>query len=253
MILEGSKLGLGTRLSGVSARMAAGQLTAIVGPNGAGKSTLLSILAGLVRPDAGTVLLDGELLAGLPARRRGRTIGYLPQTPQIAWDVTVETLVGLGRLPWDGAPLHRPHASADADALAVEGALAAMGLARLRKRPVSRLSGGERARVLAARVLAGEPGWILADEPLANLDLAHAASLIQLLKAQARQGRGVVMVLHDLPAAMNHADRVLVLDQGQLVADGPPAQALIADRIAQVWGVSCRWLGDPGARALAIA
>jgi len=132
----------------------------------------------------------------------------------------------------------------------VEAALCALALEPLRHRPVSQLSGGERARVLLARVLAGEPRWILADEPLAALDLAHQLSLIAHFKACARSGQGVVVVLHDLAVAMNHADRVLVLKDGRLIADGLPETALAADVIAQGWGVAARWLGDAGERAL---
>ena len=241
------------RLHGASLTLHAGEVTAIVGPNGAGKSTLLAGLAGLLAPDGGTVRLDGAPLAALPARARARRIGYLPQGPEVAWDVTVETLVRLGRLPWQGAALHRAHASAAQDDAAVEAALAAMDLAALRERPMSRLSGGERARALAARVLAGEPGWILADEPLANLDLAHAAALVRLLRAQAAAGRGVVLVLHDLATAMNHADRVVVLDRGRLAALGPPREVLGEDLIARIWGVPVHWLGGEGGLALNIS
>lgn len=252
MTLEAVGLFMGQRLVNASVALRPGELTAICGPNGAGKSTLLGCLAGLHRCDAGVVLLEGEPLALLPPRVRARALGYLPQSAEVAWDVTVEILVGLGRLPWQGAPLHRSHASAAEDAAAVEDAIAAMDLADLRHRPVSRLSGGERARALVARVLAGCPRWLLADEPLANLDLAHAATLIARLKDQAAAGAGVVLVLHDLATAMNHADRVLVLDRGAVVADGPPAKALSEKLIAGVWGVTARWLGDPASRALAL-
>jgi iron complex transport system ATP-binding protein len=101
-------------------------------------------------------------------------------------------------------------------------------------------------------VLATQPAWLLADEPLANLDLAHAATLMRRFGEQAREGRGVVLVLHDLATAMNHADRVLVLDGGRLVADGSPEEALSDAVIAKVWGVRARWLGELGARALSI-
>lgn len=252
-MLEARSLSVSNRLIGLTAGLRPGQVTAICGPNGAGKSTLLSCLAGLLAPDAGAVLLGDELIAALPSRVRARALGYLPQAPEVAWDVTVEVLVGLGRLPWQGAPLHRSHASPAEDAAAVDAAIAAMDLGDLRHRPVSRLSGGERSRVLVARVLAGAPSWILADEPLANLDLAHAATLVARLKEQAAAGVGVVLVLHDLATAMNHADRVLVLNRGELVADGPPCEALTEATIVRVWGVSARWLGEAPARALSLS
>ena len=230
----------------LSAALTPGTITAIVGPNGAGKSSLLLGLAGLLEPAEGRVMLDGQALATLAPRNRAQAIGYLPQAPDIAWDVAVENLVALGRLPWR-----------DRGTAAVEAALAALCLDPLRQRPVSQLSGGERARVLLARVLAGEPRWILADEPLAALDLAHQLSLIAHLKTCARAGQGVVVVLHDLALAMNHADRVLVLDAktqgGRLIADGAPDASLAPEVIAQGWGVAAQWLGDPGERALVAA
>jgi iron complex transport system ATP-binding protein len=241
-VIGARELRLPGRLDGVSLELRGGEVTAICGPNGAGKSSLLSCLAGL---EPGEVMLGNVPLGSTPPRQRARAIGYLPQSAELAWDLSVETLVGLGRLPWD--------AGAAADAAAVESALAAMELDALRRRPVKQLSGGERARALLARVLAGEPRWLLADEPLANLDLAHQLALLAHFRALARQGLGVVLVLHDLAHAMNHADRVVVLDQGRIAADGPPAVALAAEVIARVWGVGARWLGSKGAMALATA
>ena len=243
-MLEAAHLTLGVRLRDVSVTLRPGEVTAICGPNGAGKSTLLSCLAGLLPADGGTVVLDRAPLRGLPAQERARRLGYLPQAPDVAWDMTVATLAGLGRLPW--------RTGRDQDGAAVAQALERLDLAALRDRPVSRLSGGERARAHLARVLAGQPRWLLADEPLANLDLAHAAHLLALLRDLARDGVGVLLVLHDLACAMNCADRVLVLQDGRLVADGPPAEALAEPVVARVWGVDARWLGEPGARALAI-
>lgn len=223
----------------LTAALAPGKITAIVGPNGAGKSSLLLALTGLLEPSGGAVTLDGNPLSALTPRGRAQAIGYLPQSPDIAWDVSVESLVALGRLPWR-----------DGGAAEVEAALTALDLEDLRHRPVSRLSGGERARVLLARVLAGTPRWILADEPLAALDLAHQLALIAHLRACAEAGQGVVIVLHDLALAMNHADHVLVLHEGRLLAEGPPAHALAPERIAQGWGVSATWLGEPRRWAL---
>lgn len=240
-MLAAHDLTLGGRLSDVTASFALGTITAICGPNGAGKSTLLKLLAGLERPDTGFVTLDGARLDALDARRRAQAIGYLPQAGEVAWDVAVRDLVGLGRLP------HR-----DWGAAAITAALEALDLTALADRPVSRLSGGERARALLARVLAGEPRWILADEPLAALDLGHQLALLSHLRRAAENGGGVVLVLHDLALAMNHADRVIVIDQGAVVVDGRCEDALDHRVIERVWGVPAHWLGEPGARALAL-
>jgi len=226
-------------LHGVSAALQPGQITAICGPNGAGKSSLLLALAGLITPDQGAVTLDVNSLAELHPRARAQRIGYLPQEGEVAWDLSVRNVVALGRLP------HR-----DEDASQIDGALEATHLTGLQDRPVSTLSGGERARALLARVFAGCPEWVLADEPLAALDFYHQLEVLAALRAAAKLGQGVVLVLHDLALAMNHADRVLVLDKGRLHADGAPEQALSIGNIMQVWGVAARWLEESGARAL---
>ena len=236
-------LGRQPALHGVSAALERGSVTAICGPNGAGKSTLLSVFAGLIGPDRGDATLDGQSLHEIAPQMRARTIGYLPQSGDIAWDVAVGSLVALGRLPHGDA--------AGAGKAAIARAMAALDLDGMARRPISRLSGGERARALLARVLAGEPDWILADEPLAALDLAHQLTLLARLRETARKGAGVVLVLHDLALARNCADRVLVLEKGKVAADGPPQEALSEGVIARVWGVEARWLGEPGGWALA--
>ncbi|WAT17992.1 ABC transporter ATP-binding protein [Aurantiacibacter sp. MUD11] len=242
MTLEAKALTVAARLEDVSATLKPGEITAICGPNGAGKTTLLSAFAGLLAPDAGEVLLDGQPLSVIHPRERARAIGYLPQAGEVAWDVSVASLVALGRLP-----------HGDTGRFAVASALAATDMSDFAHRPMSTLSGGEKARALLARVLAGEPRWILADEPLAALDLAHQLALLKVLRAEAQRGTGVVLVLHDLALAMNHADRVIVLDQGRTKADSAPEEALSLDIIRDVWGVEARWLGEPGASALVSA
>ena len=243
-MLVAQNLSITGRLTDVSAAIHPGEVTAICGPNGAGKSTLLASLAGLLRPDNGQVALNGTPLSIFSARERAKLIGFLPQSPEVAWDVTVETLVALGRLPWRASPQE--------DAAAVYAAIETMDLAGMHRRIVTTLSGGERARALVARVLAGDTRWLLADEPLANLDLGHQLALLGSLRKLARdQGLGVVLVLHDLAQAMNFTDRVLALAQGQVLADGPPEAALATEIIAAGWGVKARWLGEAGAKALA--
>ncbi len=237
--LSATSLTIGQRVCGVDAQIEPGQITAICGPNGAGKSTLLSALAGLLSPDTGEVRLDGTNIAAMHPRTRAQRIGYLPQDGEVAWDVAVCSLVALGRMP-----------HGDTAAAPVERAMAALDLEPLADRPISKLSGGEKARALLARVLAGEPQWLLADEPLAALDIGHQLTLLRHLRKVAEDGSGVVLVLHDLALAMNHADRVLVLDRGELILSGEPKQALSAEVIRQVWGIEARWIGEAGAWAL---
>ena len=236
-MLRAQGVALSKRVCDVSCNFAPGTITAICGPNGAGKSSLLELLAGLASPDAGEILLGDRPLASRSDRHK--RLGYLPQTVVIAWDVTVRALVELGRIP------HRDTADAPVDA-----ALEALDLGQLAHRRAQTLSGGEAARVMLARVLAGEPDWIVADEPLSALDLSHQIALMRHLRRFADRGGGVVVVLHDLAMAMNWADRVLVLQEGALVADGPPTRALDTQQIERVWGVRAQWLGEEGARAL---
>jgi iron complex transport system ATP-binding protein len=209
-----------------------GRVTALLGPNGAGKSTLLACLAALRVPDSGTATLDGADVQTLDRRDRARRIGLLPQSGDVHWNVDVATLVGLGRLPHRGR-----WTSTAADRLAVERALAATDMTALATREVERLSGGERGRALLARVLAGEPDWLLADEPLASLDPAHQLDVLARLRSVAGEGRGVVLVLHDLHLAARVADDAVLLRGGKVIAAGAADAVLTAPLIAQAYGV----------------
>jgi iron complex transport system ATP-binding protein len=223
-------------LGGISGVLEPGKVTVILGPNGAGKSTLLTMLAGLRRPDSGRSLLDDQGVFDLKPRVRAQRIAFLPQTPEIAWAVEARILVGLGRTPFIGAR----GLSAD-DAAHIEAALKSADALDLADRDVSTLSGGERARVLIARALAGQPEWLLADEPLTGLDPGHQLDALALFQTLARtQGCGVVLTLHDLNLAARFADRVLVLSQGKVLADGLPDEALTPDVIATAYGVRAR-------------
>jgi iron complex transport system ATP-binding protein len=233
--VEGLTLSLGSRriLDAVGAVFLPGQVTAVLGPNGAGKSTLLACLAGLRQPDTGHVLLGGTPRTRLSRPDLARRIGLLPQTADVHWDVDVATLVALGRYPHRGR-----WGETAADRAAVDKAMAVTDVAQFAARPVSALSGGERARVLLARVLAGEPEWLLADEPLANLDPAHQHDALACLRAAAAAGAGVVVVLHDLNHAMRVADQVLLLANGRVAGQGPPDATLTPGRIRETYGVA---------------
>jgi iron complex transport system ATP-binding protein len=219
-----------TIVEGVTAALGPGELVGLLGPNGAGKTTLMRAALGLQPAAAGGVALGGTPLARLPARERALRAAYVPQDRSVAWPVSVETVVGLGRLPHRAGPA--------ADRAAIEAALVAMELEDLRDRPATELSGGERARALIARALAQDAPLLLADEPTAGLDPGHAIMLMRRFRALAAEGRGLFVSLHDLGLAARWCDRLLLLDRGRLVADGPPAAVLTAERLAAVYGIT---------------
>jgi len=233
-------------LDAIDARFAPGEVTAVLGPNGAGKSTLLACLAGLRSPDSGVVLLGGQPRTDLAPRDVARRIGLLPQIADVHWDVDVATLVALGRYPHRGR-----WGESEADGAAVARAMAATDVTQFAARPVSALSGGERARVLLARVLAGEPEWLLADEPLANLDPAHQHDALDCLRAVANAGAGVVVVLHDLNHALRVADSVLLLVDGRVAAQGSPETVLTQARLREAYGIETELVtGSDGRSAI---
>lgn len=237
-----------TVLHGVDALFRPGRVTAILGPNGSGKSTLLRTMAGLRDPDGGQVRLGGRLVGRLSPRERAQRIGYLPQDAAVHWNLGVRELVALGRLP-HRAPFVAPD---EADSTAIDTALAATAIASLQTRTVDQLSGGERARVLLARVLAGEPHWLLADEPLASLDPVHQLAVLDQLRALAATGTGVVIVLHDLIQAARAADEVLLLKEGRVIAFGPPQTALAHGPLREAFGVEVMVIGDAEGRLLPV-
>ena len=237
------RLGGKAVVDGVSGDFQAGTVTAILGPNGAGKSTLLACLAGLRRPEGGQVRLGEENLLAMAPRARARRIGFLPQTPEVAWAVEARILVGLGRTPFIGSS-----GLSIEDAAAIDRAMQAAGVVELADRDVTTLSGGERGRVLIARALAGDPEWLLADEPLTGLDPGHQLDAGDLFRSLAHdQGKGVIVTLHDLSLAARVADRVIVMAAGRVLADGPPAEALSPQVMASAYGVKARVVqGDGG-------
>ena len=217
----------------LSFEAAGGGLIGLVGPNGAGKSTLLKMLAGLLEPDQGEVLLDG---VNLDLKKRGdlaRKIAYLPQARKAHWAVSVQTVVELGRLPYQA----RFQSSSSADQEAVERAMSLMDLEGFAGRSVATLSGGEQARVFVARALAQDARIILADEPVAGLDPGHQLSLFKVFRDLSAQGYLVIVALHDLSLAARFCTSVLVMKSGRLQGFGPPESVLNEDMLADVYGI----------------
>ncbi|ALG90639.1 MULTISPECIES: ABC transporter ATP-binding protein [Actibacterium] len=219
----------------VSLRVGAGECVGLIGPNGAGKTTLMRAALGLL-PATGT-----SSVAALPAAARARQAAWLPQMRDIAWPVSVETLVALGRTP-HLAPGGRLR---EADRAAVDAALARLDLAAFRSRIATQLSGGEQARVLIARALAQDAPLLLADEPIAGLDPAHQIMTMTVFAALAAEGRAVIASLHDLGLAARHCTRLVLMGAGRLVADGAPADVLTPENLAQVFGVRAYYAQTP--------
>ncbi|MGK8523791.1 heme ABC transporter ATP-binding protein [Nocardia asteroides] len=216
-------------LDAVDFQAVAGQIVALVGPNGAGKSTLLAALAGELTLGAGTVELDGRPLSQWTTLDMARRRAVLPQTHTVGFPFTAREVVAMGRAPWVRT------ARRELDDEQIAAAMAATDVEHLAARAFPTLSGGERARVALARVLAQDTATLLLDEPTAALDLGHQEAVLRLAAARAAAGAAVVVVLHDLGIAAAYADRVAVLDSGRIAADGPPRDVLTTALLTRVY------------------
>ncbi len=219
-----------------------GKITVIVGPNACGKSTLLRALARLLRPAAGSVILDGEQIHRLPTKEVAKRLGLLPQTPIAPEGILVVDLVSRGRTP------HQKlfQQWSEADERAVRSALEATSSMDLAERPVDELSGGQRQRVWIAMTLAQETDLLLLDEPTTFLDIAHQIDVLDLVeRLNHHEGRTVVLVLHDLNLACRYADYIVAMHDGAIVAAGEPASVITADNVRDVFGLDCIVIDDP--------
>ena len=228
-------------LDRVSLTTRAGEVVGVIGPNGAGKTTLLRAALGLQPLAGGSARLGGEDVSRLSPAALADRAGYLPQERRLAWNVTALRAASLGAMDAPQA-LAEPRAAA---------ALAKVGLSHLADRGVFDMSGGERARVLLARLLAGRAPLLLADELTAGLDPGAQLMALELMRDEARGGAAVVLTLHDLGLAARGCDRLVVLNQGRVVADGPPPQALSAAVLADVFGLEGQLIETPAGPILA--
>ena len=224
-LIQVENLSVAGRLQPISFTLKRGEMLGVIGPNGAGKSTLLQCLAG-IQPYNGRIEYEGRNLAELKQRQRARLLGFLPQAQQSAWALRVEDVVALGRLPW-----------ADEDRQKIEAAMRMTDVMQWRERPVAQLSGGEQARVWLARVLAGEPNVLLADEPIASLDLKHQRTIMELLRGHSHWQQATILSLHDLSLAARYCDKLCLLAEGQLLAFGTAEEVLTPEHLSLAFGV----------------
>ena len=233
--LAGVAAQLGPRavLDGVDLSVAPGEVVGVLGRNGAGKTTLLRVACGALAPDTGRVLLDGRALVSLERRERARSIALVPQDTQVPFPFSVAELVLMGRTPhlaWLGF-----ESAHDLDV--ARAALDRMGIAALADRSVLTLSGGERQLVMVARALAQEPRLLLLDEPTAFLDLRHRLEVLTVVRELAAAGTSALVVSHDLGVAARFCDRLVLLGDGRILANGPPRAVLTPDLLRAAFGI----------------
>jgi ABC-type cobalamin/Fe3+-siderophores transport system ATPase subunit len=219
-----------------------GEVVTLVGPNGSGKSTVLRTLGRVLKPRAGSVLLDGKAISSLSTREVAQQMALLPQGPSLVNDLTVQELVWMGRSPHQGVL----GLAKRRDREAVDWAVEETGVRDLLTRGMSTLSGGERQRAWIAMALAQQPDVLLLDEPTTFLDLNHELEVLDLVRYLNREhGITVVMVLHDLNQAARYATRVVVLNEGRVYAAGAPADVLTPETLREVFGVEGRVMKGP--------
>ena len=232
-----------TLLEGVDIEIHPGRITALLGPNGAGKTTLLRVLIGDLSPGSGDVLLDGDSLRSWPPARQARVRAVVPQSPSLSFGFSVRDTVQLGRIPHD----YHPQQS-----MFIDRALDLMGLRAKERQPYPTLSGGERQRVHLARALvqiweptAAHARFLFLDEPTASQDARNAVEIMKVLKAWASAGVGVLAVLHDVNLAAQWADQLVVLRNGQKIADGPVLEVICPEVIEQAFGIKAEIIHNP--------
>lgn len=218
-------LSVDNRVKHASLDLHPGEMLGLIGPNGAGKSTLLNAMAGIIT-HGGDIHINDIAFHELSSRQRAQLVGLQPQSVNSAWSINVADVVELGRLPWG-----------DDDATAIQEAIDWAGIEAFSQRRINELSGGERARVWLARVLAGRPRVLLADEPVASLDIHYQIAVMDVLRNYADEGHGVIVAIHDLSLAARYCNRLCLMDQGKVVAIGTPAEVLNEKLLTTTYGI----------------
>lgn len=214
-----------TRLKDASLELHEGEILGLIGPNGAGKSTLLNAVSGIVKAD-GTITIYGSDIHTLTSKQRAQLVGLQPQTVNSAWSINVSDVVELGRLPWG-----------DKDKSAIQQAIEWAGIREFTQRKIDELSGGERARVWLARVLAGKPKILLVDEPIANLDIHYQIAVMNVLRKYADENHGVIVAIHDLSLAARYCDRLCLLNHGNIIMTGNTTEVLNRELLSTTFGI----------------
>jgi len=235
------RVGNSNLLEDVSFALSEGEIVSLIGPNGAGKSTLLKCILGIIKPTSGNITLDGRDIQSLSRVSLARHIAYLSQDKKLAWPGKVKNIVALGRFGVDTNSTKSTLATCPT----LNNAMKLCQLDEIANRSVASLSGGELARVQFARAIASDTPYLLADEPFASLDLKHQKELIKIMRTCAQLGTCNLVVMHELPLAVNFSDRLIWLKNGKIVAEGTVEETLTPERIFEVFEVqsTINWSG----------
>lgn len=232
----------------VSFSVARGEVVGLVGPNGSGKSTALGLAFALLLPQSGTVVMSGRSVGGLSRREIARQAALVPQDTLSRFSFSVRDVVAMGRNPHLG----RFHVEGEHDRAVVQRALEQTEVLRFADRMLDELSGGERQRVMIARALAQEPALLLLDEPTSNLDLAHQLECFELVRDFAKESRGALVAVHDLNLASRYCERIVMLGEGSVAAQGAPHEVLSEENLARYFGIDARVRLEPGVPGVSI-
>lgn len=235
---------LAATVHNVSCKWLAGQVTSIMGPNGAGKTTLLKLAAGLLEPSQGDIRFDDADIDFADPSERARRIAYLPQFQSVVWPMAVGDVVALGRLPHTAGTISGVlpgfNRLDEDDVAAIHNAMVQANILKLKHRAIDTLSGGEQARVLLARALATQADIFLLDEPIQSLDPAGQLDVMNLLQALARQGKAVIISIHDMNLAARYSDQVVLMRAGRVQSSGPAQEVFTSENISSVFDVKIR-------------